>query len=151
MIVYLKRLNEGAANFVRATIGASGYDVVSTRPRTILFPGERVLFSTGWSMAIPEGYEAVVRPRSGMALRSGVTVCNSPGTIDSDYRGEVGVILINLGNEKVTIEPGDRIAQIVFQKVEHVQFEIVDDGSSLPAHAGGPGGRGTGGFGSTGK
>lgn len=105
--------------------------------------GERKLVKTGLFLEIPNGYEAQVRPRSGFALKQGVTVLNSPGTIDADYRGEVGVILINNSKEIVTITHGDRIAQLVFKQVEQAEFEEVDELQETS--------RGEGGFGSTGK
>jgi dUTP pyrophosphatase len=111
--------------------------------KIILKPLERKLVKTGLFLEIPAGYEAQVRPRSGFALKQGVTVLNSPGTIDADYRGEVGVILINLGQEEVEIAHGDRIAQLVFAKVEQAEWE---ESSQLSETE-----RGSGGFGSTGK
>ena len=105
-------------------------------------PGERKMIPTGIHMAIPSGYEGQVRPRSGLALKKGLTVLNSPGTIDSDYRGEVKVILVNLGMEKVNIMPGERIAQLVIAEVSAAVFNY---SSTLPES-----GRGSGGFGSTG-
>lgn len=105
-------------------------------------PGDRVLIPTGIRIAIPRGYEGQVRPRSGLALRHGITLLNSPGTIDSDYRGEVAVILVNLGREPYRVKHGDRIAQLVIAPVQRGKFELVDtlDDTS----------RGTEGFGSTG-
>jgi len=124
------------------TPGASGLDLVAAVPEEVrLEPGERRLIPTGLFLEIPPGYEAQVRPRSGLALRHGLTVANSPGTIDSDYRGEVGVILINLGSEPVTITRGMRIAQMVFQPV--LRVELVE-GEPRPTE------RGPGGFGHTG-
>lgn len=108
----------------------------------VLTPGARAAVATGLAMAIPAGYEGQVRPRSGLARAHGVTVANAPGTIDADYRGEVQVILINLGAEAVTIAPGQRIAQLVIAPVIQVDVVEADD---LPASA-----RGAGGFGSTG-
>lgn len=108
----------------------------------VLAPGARAAVATGLAMAIPAGYEGQVRPRSGLARAHGVTVANAPGTIDADYRGEVQVILINLGAEAVTIAPGQRIAQLVIAPV--IQVDIVE-ADELPASA-----RGAGGFGSTG-
>lgn len=108
-----------------------------------LEPGERTLIKTGIYLELPEGIEAQVRPRSGLALKQGVTVLNSPGTIDSDYRGEVGIILINNGNKSVIINHGDRIAQLVFAKFEHVRFDEVTELSNTE--------RGKGGYGSTGQ
>ena len=107
-----------------------------------LKPLERTIIKTGLFIALPEGYEAQVRPRSGLAAKHGITVLNTPGTIDADYRGEIGVILVNLSNDKFTIEDGDRIAQLVIARHEQVSWkevEILEDTS-----------RGAGGFGSTG-
>jgi dUTP pyrophosphatase len=104
---------------------------------------ERCLVKTGLFLELPKGVEAQVRPRSGLALKKGITVLNSPGTIDADYRGEVGVILVNLSKEKFTIQPGDRIAQLVFAKHEQVDFQLVESLSETD--------RGEGGFGSTGQ
>ena len=126
----------------RATAGAAGYDVCSAEPDFTLEPMARRLVCTGLALAIPRGYEAQVRPRSGLALKHGLTLPNSPATIDSDYRGELMVAMINLGAEAVTVARGTRIAQLVFQKVEEVQLVPVD---ALP-----PSDRGSGGFGSTG-
>jgi dUTP pyrophosphatase len=109
----------------------------------VLAPMERALVPTGIAVSIPEGYEGEVRPRSGLAVNAGVTVLNAPGTIDADYRGEVKVILINLGNTPFEIRKGDRIAQIVFKKVARALWDEVDD---LPETD-----RGAGGFGSTGR
>ena len=125
-----------------ATEGAAGLDLRADLAVTLL-PGERALVPTGLCLAIPRGFEAQVRPRSGLALRDGVTCLNTPGTIDSDYRGEVGVILANLGQKTVALARGDRIAQLVIARVERA--ELVDS-VSLP-----PTGRGQGGFGHTGR
>ena len=125
-----------------ATEGAAGLDLRAD-VAVILAPGERALVPTGLHVAIPAGFEGQVRPRSGLALRDGVTCLNSPGTIDSDYRGEVGVILANLGQKPVALARGDRIAQLVIAAVEHAELL---EGVSLP-----PTGRGHGGFGHTGK
>jgi dUTP pyrophosphatase len=125
----------------RATAGAAGYDLASAEDGT-LGPGERRLFSTGIAIAVPEGYECQLRPRSGLALRHGVTLPNTPATIDSDYRGELMVALVNLGAEPFAVARGMRIAQMVVARVERVTFEEVEQ---LPAT-----GRGDGGFGSTG-
>jgi dUTP pyrophosphatase len=108
-----------------------------------LNPLQRVLIPTGLHIELPVGYEAMVRPRSGLALKHGITVLNTPGTIDADYRGEIGVILVNLGNEDYTIKPGDRIAQMVINKYEHITVEVVD--KLTETH------RGEGGFGHSGK
>jgi len=127
----------------RATHGSSGFDLAAcvTEP-VILRPGTRALIPTGFCVAVPEGYEAQIRPRSGLAWERGVTMLNSPGTIDSDYRGEVRVIAVNLGAEPVTINRGDRIAQMIFARVEPAHME---EARELPET-----GRGAGGFGSSG-
>ena len=104
-------------------------------------PGGRALIPTGLKMALPTGYEGMVRPRSGLALKHGITVLNTPGTIDSDYRGDVGVVLINHGDKTFTVNQGDRIAQLIINKVEQVEFEIVNELDDTA--------RGSGGFGST--
>lgn len=123
---------------------ASGMDLYAAcQEKILLKAGERCLVPTGLSMAIPEGFEAQVRPRSGLALKHGITCLNTPGTIDADYRGEVGVILANLGKEDFIIQRGDRVAQLVVQKVEKIQWEICLE---LPSSK-----REGGGFGSTGK
>lgn len=109
----------------------------------VLAPGARAAIPTGLAMAIPPGYEGQVRPRSGLARDRGVTVLNAPGTIDADYRGEVQVLLVNLGQEPARIEPGQRIAQLVLAKVEQLEVREVGE---LPSSE-----RGSGGFGSTGK
>jgi dUTP pyrophosphatase len=125
-----------------ATAGAAGMDVVAAEDVT-LAPGARAAIATGFALAIPNGYEVQVRPRSGLALKHGVTCLNTPGTIDSDYRGEVKVILANLGREPFVVERGDRIAQLVPAPVLRADLVEVD---SLDATT-----RGTGGFGSTGR
>jgi len=126
----------------RQTAGSAGFDLSSAEPDFVLAPGERRLVATGLAVEIPPGIEGQVRPRSGLALRHGITMPNAPGTIDSDYRGEVRVILQNLGTEPVTIARGDRIAQLVFARYETP--EIVD-ATELEQST-----RGAGGFGSTG-
>ncbi len=127
-----------------ATPGSAGVDLVAALDEPlVLGPGARVAVPTGIALALPEGLEAQLRPRSGLALRYGLAVLNSPGTIDADYRGEVRVILANLGSEPVTIARGERIAQLVVAPVIRVAFERV---TALPASA-----RGAGGFGSTGR
>ena len=126
-----------------ATSGSAGMDLTAALEEAfILEPGERTLISTGLSIALPIGYEAQIRPRSGLALKNGVTVLNTPGTIDADYRGEIKVILANLGTEEFTIERGMRIAQMVVAKHEHVAWDKVDSLEDTD--------RGEGGFGSTG-
>jgi dUTP pyrophosphatase len=122
---------------------AAGADLCAAIDEELtLLPGARSLVPTGLSIALPPGFEAQVRPRSGLALRDGVTCLNSPGTIDADYRGPIGVILANLGSVPVTIKRGDRIAQLVVAPVSRAQFHLVDE---LPSSE-----RGDGGFGSTG-
>jgi dUTP pyrophosphatase len=127
-----------------ATTGASGMDIrAAIDEQVVLQPMQRALLPTGLFVSIPEGYEIQIRPRSGLAIKQGITCLNTPGTIDADYRGEIKVILINLSAEEQTIQPGDRIAQMVLQKVERIEWqhtETLDDTD-----------RGTGGFGSTGK
>ena len=125
-----------------ATSGAAGLDLRADSPVT-LRPGQRALVPTGLAMAVPPGYEAQVRPRSGLALRNGVTCLNSPGTLDSDYRGELCVILVNLGQEEVVLSRGDRIAQLVVAPVSRAELAEV---AELPITD-----RGTGGFGHTGR
>jgi dUTP pyrophosphatase len=142
--IALKRLphGEGLPPPAYATDGAAGMDVVAAEALT-LAPGQRHAVATGFAMAIPPGYEVQVRPRSGLALRHGVTCLNTPGTIDSDYRGEVKVILANLGDAPFTIARGDRIAQLV---PAPVQPATLDEVASLDETV-----RGDGGFGSTGR
>ncbi len=123
--------------------GAAGADLrADICSELILNPGERQIIPTGLRLQIPEGFEAQIRPRSGLALKHGVTLLNAPGTIDSDYRGEVKVILINLSDRAYTVRPGVRIAQIIFAPVLKVEFAIQERIE--------PSGRGHGGFGSTG-
>lgn len=131
---------------LRATPLAAGYDLCanfSDNEAFTLAPFARALVPTGFSMALPEGYEAQIRPRSGLAYKHGVTIANAPGTIDADYRGEVKVLLINLGEEPFEIHHGERIAQMVIAPVTSAEFEIVD---TLDITV-----RGAGGFGSTGR
>ncbi|WP_419815563.1 dUTP diphosphatase [Glacieibacterium sp.] len=126
-----------------ASPGAAGMDVVAAVEKPLMLnPGKRAAVPTGLCIAIPEGYEVQVRPRSGLALKQGLTVLNAPGTIDSDYRGEVKVLLVNFGNEPVEIQRGMRIAQLVVAPVTRARWDEVD---SLDDTA-----RGSGGFGSTG-
>lgn len=127
----------------RASTGAAGLDLVAANPSPLtLLPGARALVPTGIALELPEGYEAQVRPRSGLALKHGVTCLNSPGTIDADYRGEVGVLLINHGQEPFVVERGMRVAQLVVARVAALPLVEV---SALQKSA-----RGAGGFGSTG-
>ena len=126
--------------------GAAGMDLlaaVAERRPVRLAPGARALIPTGLVLELPPGFEAQVRPRSGLALRHGITVLNSPGTIDCDYRGEVKVLLANLGEAAFVIERGERIAQLVFQRVERASLVEIEEASPTP--------RGVGGFGSTGR
>ena len=125
---------------------AAGVDLIAAIParRTVILnTGERELIPTGLAVELPKGYEAQVRPRSGLALRYGVTVLNSPGTIDADYRGEIAVILINFGKDPFVINRGDRIAQLVVARFERVELAVRDELSQTV--------RGPGGFGSTGR
>ena len=126
-----------------ATPSAAGLDLVAALPADlVLSPGDRALVGTGIAIALPAEFEAQVRPRSGLALKAGVTVLNSPGTIDADYRGEIGVILINHGAGPYTVRRGDRIAQLVVAPVARAAWQVTD---RLP-----PSERAAGGFGSTG-
>ena len=143
-VVQVLRLphHDGLPLPARQSAGAAGYDVASADQDFTLQPLERRLVRTGLALAIPPGFEAQVRPRSGLALKHGLTLPNTPATIDSDYRGELLVAMINLGTEPVAVQRGMRIAQLVFQRVEAVELEEV---AELP-----PSERGQGGFGSTG-
>ena len=126
------------------TAGAAGLDIrANLEEPIVLAPLQRTLVPTGLFLAIPEGYEVQVRPRSGLAAKHGITVINAPGTIDSDYRGEVKVPIVNLSDESFTIAHGERIAQMIFAKYERVTFQQVEELSDTQ--------RGTAGFGSTGK
>lgn len=129
-----------------ATADSAGLDLLAAvdEPK-VLAPGARLLVPTGLAIALPEGHEAQVRPRSGLALRNGVTVLNSPGTIDADYRGEIGVVLINLGDEPFEIARGMRIAQMVVAPVTRLSWEAREELPSTARGAGGYGSTGTGG------
>ena len=135
----------GARQPSYSTVDSAGMDLCASLDGDMVTinPGERKLIPTGLRIALPQGYEAQVRPRSGLALKHGVTVLNSPGTIDADYRGEVGVILINLGQEPFEIKHGDRIAQMVVAPYARVSWNSVDSLDETQ--------RGEGGFGHTGK
>jgi dUTP pyrophosphatase len=138
--------HEGLETPHYASAGAAGMDLRAAVPDdapVTLKPGQRALIPTGLQIAVPEGYEAQVRPRSGLALKHGLTCLNSPGTIDSDYRGEVGVILANLGREDFVVRRGERIAQMVVAAHARVQWVEVDAHDETA--------RGAGGFGSTGR
>ncbi len=142
--VQLRRVRPGGNPLPRyATSHAAGMDLMADMPEPLTVqPGRRVLVPTGIAIALPDGYEAQIRPRSGLALKHGITLVNSPGTIDPDYRGEIGVILINHGTEPFMVNPGDRIAQMVFarfQRVDLLEVEALEDTA-----------RGEGGFGHTG-
>ena len=137
---------EGLALPAYQSAHAAGLDLLAAVPEAepvVLMPGARALVQTGLTIALPTGYEAQVRPRSGLAAKHGVTVLNTPGTIDADYRGEIGVILINHGDAPFSIRRGERIAQMVIATVVRAELIPVD---ALPAT-----GRGSGGFGSTGR
>ena len=128
---------------VYQTKGAAGADLVALLSEPVVIkPFKRAIIPTGLSFAISKGYEVQIRPRSGLAAKNGITVLNTPGTIDSDYRGEIKVILINLGEEDFIVNNGDRIAQMVVQKVEQISFEVVENLDKTE--------RGSGGMGSTG-
>lgn len=143
VFVELKRLphGEGLPLPAYATSGAAGMDVVSAED-VVIAPGARHAVATGLAVAIPQGFEIQVRPRSGLALKHGITVPNTPGTIDSDYRGELKVILINLGNEAFAVQRGDRVAQLVLAPVVQAAWDEVTELDATD--------RGAGGFGSTG-
>ena len=143
VFVEVKRLphGEGLPLPAYATSGAAGMDVVSAED-VVITPGARHAVATGLAVAIPQGFEIQVRPRSGLALKHGITVPNTPGTIDSDYRGELKVILINLGNEPFTVQRGDRVAQLVLAPVVQAAWDEVAELDATD--------RGAGGFGSTG-
>ena len=141
--IQIKRLSNSVSIPRYETPGSSGMDIAAHIENDVIInPGEKALVSTGFSLAIPRGYEVQIRPRSGLAAKKNITVLNTPGTIDADYRGEIGVILINLSSEEFVIEDGERIAQIVITKheqAEWIEVEILDASE-----------RGAGGFGSTG-
>ncbi|HRZ85410.1 MAG TPA: dUTP diphosphatase [Candidatus Paceibacterota bacterium] len=139
--IKIKKLDENAVLPFYAKKGDAGVDFSSIK-RYLIKPGERCLIETGLAFEIPEGYELQIRPRSGLALKKGISIVNSPGTIDSGYRGELGIILINHGEEDFEINLGDKIAQGVFNKIENAQFEEVYELSKSD--------RGSGGFGHTG-
>ena len=127
-----------------ATEGSAGMDLRAfLEDDLVIQPGDRVMVPTGIFIELPEGFEAQVRPRSGLAIKQGITCLNSPGTIDSDYRGEIHAILVNLSKEEQRIHPGDRVAQLVVQKYERVKWKQVNKMSETK--------RGEGGFGHTGK
>ena len=139
--VETKKISPDAKDLSYAHEGDSGVDLYSTID-IVLKPMQIAMVPTGLQIAIPQGYEAQIRPKSGLAANSGITVLNTPGTIDAGYRGEVKVILINLGNAEYRVEKGKKIAQLVFAKVEHARFAYVEELDKTS--------RGSGGFGSTG-
>lgn len=142
--IEVKKLKADARIPQYMTALAAGMDIHALPSETVeLAPGERMLIPTGIAVAIPAGFEVQVRPRSGLALKNGVTLVNSPGTIDADYRGEIGVIVINHGNQSFRIEPGDRIAQLIVAPVSQAQMIEVAELDQTS--------RGTGGFGHTGS
>jgi dUTP pyrophosphatase len=141
--IQIKKLSNAISIPKYETLGSSGMDIAAHIDNNIIIsPGEKALIATGFSIAIPIGYEIQIRPRSGLAAKKSITVLNTPGTIDADYRGEIKIILINLGKEKFTIKNGERIAQMVLCPVFQANLEEVDE---LPNTK-----RGSGGFGSTG-
>ena len=144
-MIQVKIVNEGKQQLPQyATAGSAGMDLRADIDKPIVLkPLERKLIPTGLKIALPVGYEAQIRPRSGLAIKYGVTVLNSPGTIDADYRGEVCVILVNLSNVDFVVNPSERIAQMVVAKHEQVDFQIVETLDETE--------RGDGGFGHTGK
>jgi dUTP pyrophosphatase len=141
--IQIKKLSSSVSIPKYETPGSSGMDIAAhIKNNIIINPGEKALVTTGFSIAIPKGYEVQIRPRSGLAAKRNITVLNTPGTIDADYRGEIKVILINLGKEKFIIENGERIAQMVVCPVIQAKLEEVKELSETY--------RGSGGFGSTG-
>ncbi len=142
MILKIKNIS-GCDEPAYATAGSAGMDIRAALPNPVtILPGERELIPTGLFIELPEGYEAQIRPRSGLAIKQGITCLNSPGTIDSDYRGEIKVILINHSHEPQILQHNDRIAQMVIAKVEHAHLEFINELQSSE--------RGNGGFGHTG-
>ena len=141
--IQIKKLSNSVSIPKYETPGSSGMDIAAHITNNIIInPGEKALVPTGFSIAIPKGYEVQIRPRSGLAAKKNITVLNTPGTIDADYRGEIKVILINFGKEKFIIKNGDRIAQMVVAPVVQADLEEVKELSGTE--------RGSGGFGSTG-
>lgn len=139
--IKIKRLDPKATLPLMGSVQSAGFDLTSLE-RCVLEPTQRAALSTGLALEIPEGFEGQIRPRSGLALHEGLTVLNSPGTIDADFRGEIKVVCINLGHKSFTIEPGMRIAQLVISPVLRALFEEVDTLETTS--------RGHGGFGSSG-
>ena len=145
LMIKIKIVNNGSQPLPEyATAGSAGMDLRANITEPITLESlERTLIPTGLHIELPVGYEAQIRPRSGLAIKHGITCLNTPGTIDSDYRGDVGVELVNLSKEPYTVFPGERVAQMIINKYEQVEFELVDKLSETE--------RGEGGFGHTGK
>ena len=143
-MVQIKVVNKGNQPLPKyQTAQSAGMDLRANIDAPVLLkPLDRKLIPTGLHIALPEGYEAQIRPRSGLAIKNGITTLNTPGTIDSDYRGDVGVILVNLSHEDFIVKPGERIAQMVINKFEQAEFEVVEELDETE--------RGEGGFGHTG-
>ena len=144
-MVQIKVVNKGNQPLPKyQTSQSAGMDLRANIDAPVLIkPLDRKLIPTGLHIALPEGYEAQIRPRSGLVIKNGITIINTPGTIDADYRGDVGVILVNISNEDFVVQPGDRIAQMVINKFEKVEFEVVEELDETE--------RGEGGFGHTGN
>ena len=143
-MVQIKVVNKGNQPLPKyQTSQSAGIDLRANIDAPVLIkPLDRKLIPTGLHIALPEGYEAQIRPRSGLAIKKGITIINTPGTIDPDYTGDVGVILVNISNEDFVVQPGDRIAQMVINKFEQAEFEVVEELDETE--------RGEGGFGHTG-
>lgn len=143
-MVQIKVVNKGNQPLPKyQTSQSAGMDLRANIDAPVLIkPLDRKLIPTGLHIALPEGYEAQIRPRSGLVIKNGITIINTPGTIDPDYRGDVGVILVNISNEDFVVQPGDRIAQMVINKFEQAEFEVVEELDETE--------RGEGGFGHTG-
>ena len=143
-MVQIKVVNKGNQPLPKyQTAQSAGMDLRANIDTPVLIkPLDRKLIPTGLHIALPEGYEAQIRPRSGLAIKKGITVINTPGTIDPDYRGDIGVVLVNISNEDFVVQPGDRIAQMVINKFEQAEFEFVEELDETE--------RGEGGYGHTG-
>ena len=143
-MVQIKVVNKGNQPLPKyQTAQSAGMDLRANIDAPVLLkPLDRKLIPTGLHIALPEGYEAQIRPRSGLAIKKGITVINTPGTIDPDYRGDIGVVLVNISNEDFVVQPGDRIAQMVINKFEQAEFEVVEELDETE--------RGEGGYGHTG-
>ena len=143
-MVQIKVVNKGNQPLPKyQTVQSAGMDLRANIDAPVLIkPLDRKLIPTGLHIALPEGYEAQIRPRSGLVIKNGITIINTPGTIDPDYRGDVGVILVNISNEDFVVQPGDRIAQMVINKFEQAEFEVVEELDETE--------RGEGGYGHTG-